>query len=123
MSNCAKIALTGRLTKEPTQKNWQDTSVVSFTVAVNTTKKEGDKYISDFYNISVWGKSAEFILPRIKKGSMVQVYGDVILQPYVDKNGVERQSLSVRATDVLPLTPIGDKKESQDDGPAPGQPF
>lgn len=124
MSNCAKVSLTGRLTKEPTQKSWQGTSVVSFTMAVNTTKKEGEKYISDFYNVSVWGKSAEFILPRIQKGSLVHVYGDLILQPYIDKNGVERQSLNVRATDVLPLTPSGNKKEEhQDDGPSPDQPF
>ena len=111
MSNCAKISLTGRLTKEPTKKDWQGTTVVSFTVAVNTTKKEGDKYVSDFYNVSVWGKSGEFILPRVTKGSMVQVYGDLVLQPYKDKNNVERQSLSVRASDVLPLTPTQKKDE------------
>ena len=120
MSNGAKVSLTGRLIKEPTQKNWQGTTVVSFSIAVNTTKKEGDKYVSDFYNVSVWGKSGEFILPRITKGSMVQVYGDLILQPYTDKNNVERQSLSVRASDVIPLSPTANKKEQQiDDGPDP----
>ena len=120
MSNGAKIALTGRLTKEPTQKDWQGTTVVSFSMAVNTTKKDGDKYIADFYNISVWGKSGEFILPRVSKGSLVQVYGDLILQTYKDKNGEERQSLSVRATDVLPLSPTGTKKEtSSNDDPPP----
>jgi len=122
MSNCAKVALTGRLTKEPSSKPWQGTTVVSFSIAVNTTKKEGDKYISDFYNISVWGKSGEFIMPRVKKGGLVQIYGDLILQMYKDKNGVERPSLSVRATDVLPLTPIKDKKDEvseEDVGPDP----
>ena len=120
MSNGAKVSLTGRLTKDPTQKDWQGTTVVSFSMAVNTTKKEGDKYISDFYNVSVWGKSGEFILPRIQKGTLVQVYGDLILQPYKDKTGVERQSLAVRATDVLPLSSNKDKKEaSNDDGPPP----
>lgn len=114
MANGAKVALTGRLTKEPVQKDWQGTTVVSFTVAVNTTKKEDDKYVSDFYNVSVWGKSGEFILPRITKGTMVQVYGDLQLQSYTDKTtGKERQSLSVRATDVLPLTGT-QKKESND---------
>ena len=119
MSNCAKISLTGRLTKEPTQKNWQGTTVVSFTVAVNTTKKEGDKYVSDFYNVSVWGKSGEFILPRITKGTMVQVYGDLVLQPYTDKNNVVQKSLSVRATDVLPLSPVNKKDEETDDNSGP----
>ena len=120
MSNCAKISLTGRLTKEPTQKEWQNTPVVSFTVAVNTTKKEGDKYVSDFYNVSVWGKSGEFILPRIAKGTLVQVYGDLVTQDYTDKSGAKQKSLSVRATDVIPLTPAGgQKKEVEQEGPDP----
>ena len=121
MSNCAKVSLTGRLTKEPTKKDWQGTSVVSFTVAVNTTKKEGDKYLSDFYNVSVWGKSGEFILPRISKGSMVQVYGDLVLQEYTDKNNTKQKSLSVRAFDVVPLSPKKDAgtTASEDDGPDP----
>ena len=101
MSNCAKVSLTGRLTKDPTQKTWQGTSVVSFTMAVNTTKKEGENFISDFYNISVWGKSAEFILPRIKKGSLVQVYGDLYQEPYTDRNNEKRLGMSVRANEVI----------------------
>jgi len=120
MSNGAKVSLTGRLTKDPQQKNWQGTTVVSFTVAVNTTKKEDDKYIADFYNVSIWGKSGEFIFPRVAKGSLVQVYGDLILQPYKDKNNVEQKSLSVRATDVLPLSPVANaKKDENDDDPPP----
>lgn len=121
MANCAKVGLTGRITKEPSQRNWQGSTVVSFSVAVNTTKKEGDNYISDFYNISVWGKSAEYILPRIQKGSLVQVYGDLMLQPYTGKDGVEKQSLSVRATEVIPLSPSkgSTKKTEENDDPPP----
>lgn len=121
MSNGAKVALTGRLTKDPKSSNWQGSTVISFSMAVNTTKKEGDKYVADFYNISVWGKTGEFILPRVSKGSLVQVYGDLILQKYKDSNGQERESLSVRASDVIPLMPNGaTKKETlEDDGPNP----
>ncbi len=120
MANAAKVALTGRVTKEPTQKDWQGTTVVSFSVAVNTTKKDGDNYISDFYNVSVWGKSAEFILPRISKGTMVQVYGDLVQQTYTDKNNVEKQSMSVRASDVIPLSYGKSAKKTDDnDGPPP----
>ena len=119
MSNCAKVSITGRLTKEPVQKNWQGTTVVSFTVAVNTTKKEGDKYVSDFYNVSVWGKSGEFILPRITKGSLVQVYGDLTLQEYTDKNNTQQKALAVRATDVLPLSSTTQKKQATEEDEAP----
>lgn len=121
MANLAKVALTGRITKEPTSKDWQGTTVVSFSVAVNTTKKDGDKYLSDFYNVSVWGKSGEYILPKISKGSMVQVYGDLMLQSYSGKDGTEKQSLSVRATEVVPLDfgKKAKKDEDDNDGPPP----
>lgn len=103
MSNNAKAFITGNLIKDPTQTSYNGNTVVSFTVAVNTTKKDGDKYLSDFYNVSVWGKTAEYVLPRLQKGTLVNVLGDLQLQSYTDKNNVERQSLSLRATEVLPL--------------------
>ena len=103
MPNNAKATIVGNLTKDPTQTNYNGSTVISFPVAVNTTKKDGDKYVSDFYNVSVWGKTAEYILPRLQKGTMVQVVGDLQLQSYTDRNNVERQSLSLRAVDVLPL--------------------
>jgi len=127
MSNNAKIALTGRISTEPKQNNWQGTTVVSFNMAVNTPKKDGDNYVSDFYSVSVWGKSGEYILPKIKKGDFVQVYGDFMIQPYQDKKtGETRQSLSVRAIDVLPMTFFIEKTLEKDnannsvnDGPPP----
>ena len=119
MSNGAKVSLTGRLTKDPTQKDWQGTTVVSFSVAVNTNKKKGDDYVADYYNVSVWGKQGEFILPRIEKGTLVQVYGDLVMQTYTDKNNVERQSMAVRATDVMPLTAKKKTTEAKEDDEAP----
>ena len=120
MSNGAKVGLTGRISTEPKQSNYQGTTVVSFSMAVNTTKKEGDKYLSDFYNVSVWGKTGEFILPRIEKGTMVQVYGDLIQQSYKSKDGTDRVSMSVRASDVTPLTPVRkNNTQSESDGPDP----
>lgn len=104
MPNNAKCNITGNLIRDPVQNTYNGSTVVSFTVAVNTTKKDGDKYISDFYNVSVWGKTGEYIFPRLQKGTQVAVWGDLVLQSYTDKNtGTEKQSLSLRATDVLPL--------------------
>lgn len=117
MPNNAKCVIVGNIIREPQTNNWQGTTVVSFPVAVNTTKKDGDKYISDFYNVSVWGKTAEYIQGRIQKGTMVQVAGDLTLQNYKDKNtGADRQSLSLRATDVLPLAGRKEAPARVDDG-------
>ena len=103
MPNNAQVVIVGNLTKDPTQTSYNGSTVVSFPVAVSTTKKDGDKYLSDFYNVSVWGKTAEYVTPRLQKGTLVQVFGDLQLQTYTDRNNVERQSLSLRADKVLPL--------------------
>lgn len=117
MANCAKVALTGRLIKDPKQATHNNSTVVSFTIAVNTTKKEGDKYISDLYNISYWGKAAEFVLPRLSKGALVQVYGDQYFDKYTDSNNVERQVIAVRASEVLPLLYKNEAKEKKEEEP------
>jgi len=112
MANGAKVSITGRLTKDP-QKGTTKTGAtqVTFSVAVNTTKKVDDKYISNFYNVTIWGQLAEYIFPKIGKGQLVQVYGDLLLDNYTS-DGKERQSLNVKGTDVIPLSK---KEESSND--------
>lgn len=120
MADNAKVALTGRLVREPNQSTYNNSTVVSFSLAVNTTKKEGDNYIPDFYSVSIWGKPAEFILPRIQKGTLVQVYGSLQQGEYNDKKTGEKHScLNVRATEIIPLTGMKAKKteENNDDQP------
>jgi len=103
MANYAKVALTGRLTKEPKQSTYNNSTVISFSVAVYTTKKVDDKYVADFYNVSYWGKAAETVFPKLDKGVLVQVYGDLYQEDYTDKNGEKRLGMSVRASDVIKL--------------------
>lgn len=122
MANCAKVSLTGRLIKDAEKKSWNNKEYVTFTVAVNTTKKEGDKYISDLYNVNAWGQVGEFILPRVKKGSLVQVYGDLVVKEYV-KDEVKQKSLNVRATEVLPLSPVGKSNKEESSSSDDNDPF
>lgn len=103
MANYAKVALTGRLTKEPKQSTYNNSTVISFSVAVYTTKKEGDKYVADFYNVSYWGKAAEIVFPKLDKGVLVQVYGDLYQEAYTDAKGEKRLGMSVRANEVIKL--------------------
>ena len=102
MANYAKVALTGRLTKDPKMSTYNNSSVISFSVAVYTTKKEGDKYIADFYSVSYWGKAAENVFPKLSKGTLVQVYGDLYQDPY-ESGGEKRLGMAVRANEVIKL--------------------
>ena len=101
MANYAKVALTGRLTKEPKKSEYNGQTVISFSVAVYTTKKVDDKYVADFYNVSYWGKPAENAFTRLNKGTLVQVYGDLYQEPYTDRNNEKRLGMSVRANEVI----------------------
>jgi len=103
MANYAKVALTGRLTKEPKKNTYNESTVISFSIAVYTTKKVDDKYIADYYNVSYWGKAAENVFPKLDKGVLVQVYGDLYQEEYTDKNGEKRLGMSVRANEVIKL--------------------
>lgn len=116
MACYAKATLVGRLSREPKQSTVNSTTVVNFSVAVFTTKKDADnKYLADFYNVNYWGKAAETVLPRLKKGAKVVVFGDLQQDEYTDHNGNKQKGMSVRANDVICLD--DKKKEVQEDEP------
>ncbi len=105
MANDATVFVTGNLIKDPTHSVVNNQVVVSFTVAVNTTlkKTDGSGYESNFYNVSVWGKPAEWLLEKIQKGTQVEVCGDLFLQKYINqKTGEAGQSMNIRAYKVTP---------------------
>lgn len=125
MANDAKVCIVGNLIKDPMQNNYNNSTVVSFLMAVKTTKKDAEnKPVSDLYSVSVWGKFGEVLYPMMQKGTMVQVFGDLILQEYTDKKtGEKRESLAVRASDVKLLAKLksAPKNNNDDDysGPDP----
>ena len=79
-------------------------TVVSFAIAVSTTLKKqdgSDGFEPNFYNVSIWGKPAEYLFPKIQKGTQVWVSGELIAQPYTNKKtGVNGQSLNIKAASI-----------------------
>ena len=105
MANDASVFVTGNLIKDPTHSVVNNQTVVSFTMAVNTTLKKADDtgYESNFYNVSIWGKPAEWLLEKVQKGTQVEVVGELMLQKYTNqKTGEAGQSLNIRAWKVTP---------------------
>lgn len=119
MSTRATGIIVGNLIQDPkmsTTKTGQ--TVISFTVAVNTAlkKEDGTGYESNFYNVSFYGKPAEWVFNSLQKGTMVQVIGPQTLQKYVNKNGEHGQSLNIQANSVEPLARL---KQSNHQGSEP----
>lgn len=102
MANDAQINLVGNVISEPKTNQWNNSTVLSFSVAVRTTKKqEGSQYYeNDIYNVSVWGKQGETLLAAIQKGTMVWVSGDMMMRSYKNRNNETVTSPSVNASTV-----------------------
>ena len=102
MANDARINLVGNVISEPKTNEWNNSTVLSFSVGVRTTKKKENSqyYESDIYNVSVWGKQGENLLASLQKGTMVWVEGDLMMRSYKNRNNETVVSPSVNASMV-----------------------
>lgn len=83
----------GRLTREPELRVMQNSNnkVTSFTLAVNRrfTDSNGERKV-DFFNLTAFGKLAEFFGKYYKKGQQVLVEGRIQTRSYEDKDGLKK---------------------------------
>lgn len=115
--NFNKVILGGRLTADPELK--QTTSgvnVVSFKIAVNRryTGKDAQQQEADFFNITAWRSTAEFVSRYFKKGSAICVVGSIQNRSYTDQQGQRRVFTDIVADEVQFV-------DSRSDNPAYGQ--
>lgn len=94
--------LIGRLTCDPTLRfiPQSGTAVARFSIAVNREFKKEGQPDADFFNIVVWGKSAENCANYLKKGRLVAVNGNLRNNNYEDKNGVKHYNIEIHANRV-----------------------
>ena len=103
MANNAHITLYGTVLQDPTNRQVNNSTVLSMRVAVKTTKKQADSRYpaSDVYDVAVWGKLGESLLGRVKGKTKVWVTGDSMIgEPWQDREGNTHQSLRVNANHV-----------------------
>ena len=93
-----KVILMGRLTRDPELRRYNDESVVNFAVAMDRPSKGERK--TDFINVVVWGKRADWCTNWLEKGSLVIVIGSLRSRNWEDRNGNKRVSIEVQADEV-----------------------
>ncbi|MGI6349653.1 MAG: single-stranded DNA-binding protein [Eubacteriales bacterium] len=102
------IAIKGRLTRDPEQKQTQTgTSVAKFTVAVNR-RFDKDK-TADFFNCTAFGKTADFVIKYFNKGQEIVLSGRIENDKYQDKNGNNRDWWDIKVEQVDFCGPAKDK--------------
>lgn len=120
----------GRLTRDAEVKNLKDDrQVVEFSVAVNDFfKKKGDEKgttVTNYYNCSFWlnAKVAE----RLRKGALVQLFGRLTVNPYIDLQGNAKASLNYHVNSFIvhqmPKTETVNTKPAEITEPVDDLPF
>ena len=100
-----KVILSGRLTKDPELKQYDNSCKAVFTIAVNRNKEE-----ADFIGCEVWNKQAESLTKYQKKGNQIIVEGELRIDKY-EKDGKDVYSTKVLARSIEFL---GSKKDNED---------
>ncbi|MEE0969596.1 MAG: single-stranded DNA-binding protein [Clostridia bacterium] len=100
--NLNKVILGGRLSSDPELKTTQSgLSVVSFSVAVNRKTKQGEEQKADFFNVTAWRQTAEFVSRYFKKGSSICIVGVLQNSSWTDQNGQKHSRTDIVADEVM----------------------
>lgn len=101
------VTLIGRLCNENELRyTANDNAILSNTIAVRRDAKNKDgEYESDFIQITLFGKTAEFLNNYSNKGDLICVIGKIRNDKYTNQEGETRYSQYVRVSNVELLTP------------------
>lgn len=123
MSSVNKCLLVGNLGADPEVGFLPSGDpVVNFRIATSTRWKDkgtGElKTETEWHRITCYGKLSEFASEYLKKGRKVYVEGRLKTRKWADKNGVERFTTEVIATQLQALGGQGDNSQNSDTGPS-----
>ncbi len=116
-----RIIIMGRLTRDPELRRTQSgTPVTTISVAVDRDyqSKESQEKQTDFIDVVAWRSTAEFISKYFTKGRMIVVEGSLQSRKWQDKNGQNRVSWEIQASNVY----FGDSRRDNQGGGDYGAP-
>ena len=92
-----KIIIKGRLGRDPEIKYSKDLAIATVSVAVNKPGKDAG---ADWFSVTAFGKQAELLEKWWHKGDEIIVVGRMQSNKYTDRNGVEKTTWSVIASEL-----------------------
>ena len=117
--NFNKVMMGGRLTADPEIKQTQSgVAVCTFSIAVNRYVKQGEQPQADFFNVTAWRNTAEFVSKYFKKGSSIFVVGQLQNRSWTDQNGQKRYATDIIADEVKFVDGKNDAPGANDGGGA-----
>ena len=88
-----KVQLIGRVGKQPEIKDLGSSKVAKFSLAISEKYKGEER--TEWQNIVVWNKTAEYVEKYVSKGSLIYLEGKIQTKAWDDKNGNKRFSTEI----------------------------
>lgn len=111
MADINKVILVGRITRDSELTyTGGGYPILKFSIAVNKRRKQEDEYVDEasFFEIRVWGKTAESIEAYTKKGQQVAIEGALKQERWQTQSGDNRSRVLIDSSYVQLL---GGKRE------------
>ena len=104
------VHLVGRCGTDPDTRYFDSGKVkCSLTLAVNRRTKNDSP---DWFNLEVWGRTAEIASNYVRKGSLIGIQGSLKIDTWNDRNTGEKRSRPVINVDRLDL--LGSKRDNEE---------
>lgn len=105
------VNLVGRVGGDPDVKYFESGSVVcNLTLAVNRRSRNNNDQ-PDWFNLELWGKTAEVAANYVRKGSLIGVQGALKIETWSDRATGANRSKPVIKVDRLDL--LGSKRDTE----------
>jgi single-strand DNA-binding protein len=99
------VNIVGRVARDPERKTLPNGSTVAeFSIAVDKRKsKMSENPEPNWFRVSCFGQQADYVLDFIGKGRLVAITGRLEHRKYQDKDGNNREAISIIADNVQGL--------------------
>lgn len=100
-----RITIEGNITADPEARQVGDATVANFTVAVTSTKKDGDAWVdkgTGFFSCAAWRRLAPAVMNNLRKGSRVIVTGDLSFRDWTGREGNTGTAMELEVIEVGP---------------------
>ena len=105
------VVVVGRAGQDAEIKYFESGKIrTTFSLAVNRWDNKTKSEVTDWFNIDVWDKQAEFAGEYVKKGRLVAVDGRIQTNKWKDASGEERERFMIVANNVRLL---GSKRDAE----------
>jgi single-strand DNA-binding protein len=112
------VHVIGRLARDPEAKEITNGQIAEFTIAVDRRKgRGGEEQEPHWFRVTAFGQTADYVLQYVGKGQRVAISGRLEHRKYQDRDGNNREAISIIADNVQGL----DRPREDDVKPTQGR--